>query len=166
MSKNAKILILLIFMSFSVIFLLIFSSKPVAVTENVKTKQVNTVNLVKLEASYKNDVKKILIEYEQYFSSSTDSILNSESKTKGQASSTQSNNTEPKEVKSVKVTELKNKLLSLTVPPVSDLMKLHVSLVFAFDKMNSFLTSNNLKAYKESAESIKLAKNNNQWLNQ
>jgi hypothetical protein len=166
MSRKAKILILLILLSFSVIFLLIFSSKPIKVSENTKNKKINTIDLVKLEAKYKNDVKKILFEYEQSVASSSENITSTSSKNDIQAAGVTENKMQLKEVKSAKIAELKNKLLNLTVPPVSALMDLHVKLVLAFNKMENYLASNNIKEYKESTDSIKLAKNNYQWLNQ
>lgn len=153
-------------LSFSAIFLLIFSSKPVAVKENIQNKKNNSVDLVKLEANYKQDVKKILIEYESVVSSSTESNIDPADQIENQASGTPEADNKPKAARSAKIAELKNRLLDLTVPPVSALMDLHVSLVLAFSKMESYLASSNLKEYEESEKSIKLAKNNYQWLNQ
>jgi hypothetical protein len=168
MSNKAKILILLILLSFSTIFLLIFSSKPIKISDipSNKNQKIKTVDLVKLESNYKDDVKKILIEYEQSIGSSSEKLISTSSINDIRTAGASENKTQSEEDKSAKIAELKNKLLKLTVPPVSALMDLHVKLVLAFSKMENYLTSNNIKEYKESTESIKLAKNNYQWLNQ
>jgi len=162
MSKRAIIIIFLIILSVFVIFLLIFTSKPVAVNKGIANKKVNTVDLVKLEKNYRSDVKKILVEYERSIGSSSVSSLGVNDN--NQTAST-SDDLNLKDNKSVKIAELKKELLDLTVPPVSALMDLHVKLVLAFSKMENYLTTNDLKEYEESTDFIKLAKSNYKWLN-
>ena len=164
MSKRAQILAILIFVCLAVIVFLVFFSRRTHVENKLVVNQEKPaqVDLVKLEANYKKNVKEILTEYEGTMPELSVGQKASVSDKKNLSSTTSEQSVLTETDLVGQIENYKNRLLDLKVPTA--FKDLHLNLVLALDKAETYFTSKDKKKLAESEELIKLAKNNYPWL--
>src|SRR3989339_1654913 len=147
MPKKTILSICLLILSLSLILYLIFSLKRVTVetgsdggAETKNTAVTDKVDLKKLEAGYKTQVKFVINEYEALIGTTT----------------------EPADGTADKIMELRNKLTDLSVP--LELKNLHIDLVLAFSRMENYFRGGNEEDKDFSDDLLERAKNDHEWL--
>jgi hypothetical protein len=162
MSKQIKLVLLLIGISFLVAMVIIEISKPAPVDNLSVTNTKKRIDLVKLENNYKDNVKSIVNDYQN---SVDEAKIQENLATIGKKKKLASTTNEDVLIHGLldKMPDYRKRLLGQRVP--ADLKDLHLNLLLTFNKMEDFLTSKNTKLFKESQEMIKIAKGQNSWLN-
>ncbi|OGF27397.1 hypothetical protein A2303_05410 [Candidatus Falkowbacteria bacterium RIFOXYB2_FULL_47_14] len=147
MPKKTILSIGLALLSLSLILYLTFSLKRVTVrsgsegrTEIQNTAVTEKVDLKKLEAGYKTQVKFVIIDYEALIGTTT----------------------EPADGTADKIMELRNKLTDLSVP--TELKNLHLDLVLAFSRMENYFRGGSQEEKDFSDDLLERAKNDHEWL--
>ncbi len=139
MSKNAKILIILLAVVVLAAIYLLFNLHSLARNkqEGAKVAQTSAVDLKKMETDYKARSKTILADYEKL--------------------------AEEPDVKEAQIQGAKSRLLDLKVP--TQFKDLHINLVLAMVKMEDFLKTGDANEKIASQQMINQAKASYGWLN-
>jgi len=163
MTKQAKLLMVLSGIAFILVFYLFISSTQVVVKQidhrqaSRKAPAVEApVDLVKLEADYKANVKKALLDYDQILAAAgldaEDSLLNDETSfVLGDS-----------EALAVDLAELKISLMDLRVP--EEFRDLHVDLVLSLSYLKQALENQDDSARSEGLAMLKGARSEYSWL--
>lgn len=171
MSKKGKILLILIVVSLSLVIYLIISSKPVIIKPDVNTarekitgsdgSKVGQVDLQKLEDSYKGVVGAILADFEQLIIEGF-KITSTTSPEQEFITATTTAKTENQQELSEKISTLRNQLMEVKVP--TEFKDLHLNLLLALNKMDSYLDDRNEEEGLAGLDLISQAKINYEWL--
>lgn len=159
MSKQSKILIILVFVALLLVVYLIISSKPVMInnaanSDNLKNETINQIDLAKLEEEYKKNVKDIFFDLE---------VLVKKFKDYKTATNTQDNIDSNEEILAAITNDLLKRLMDAKVP--ENYRELHFNLVLVLEKMEDYLNSDDLAVNWEEFDYIERAKSENSWLN-
>lgn len=165
MTKQAKLLLTLSGIAFLLLFYLFFSSTPVTIKQTNYKQAIRQapaaeapVDLVKLEADYKANVKKALLDYDQILVEAgldtEDSLLNDET----------SFVAGDHEALAVNLAELKISLMDLRVP--EEFRDLHVDLALSLSYLKEALENQDDFARAEGLAMLRGARSEYSWLSE
>jgi len=165
MTKQAKLLLILSGIAMLLVLYLFFTSTPVVIKQtnyNQAAKKMPVieapVDLAKLEADYKANVKKALFDYDQILAEAglagEDSLLNDET------SFVLGDN----EVLAIDLAELKISLMGLRVP--EEFRDLHVDLVLSLSYLKQALEDQDDSARSQGLAMLRGARSEYSWLSE
>ncbi|MCK5357743.1 MAG: hypothetical protein KAJ48_05050 [Elusimicrobiales bacterium] len=165
MTKQAKLLLALSGIAFLLIFYLFFTSTPVTIKQTNyqptarKAPAIEApIDLVKLEANYKANVRKALLEYDQILAEAgldtEDSLLLNETSFANGG----------RETLAIDLAELKISLMDLRVP--KEFRDLHVDLVLSLSYLKQALENQDDFARSEGLAMLRGARSEYSWLSE
>lgn len=172
MSQKAKILLFLILISLLLIIYLIVSSEPVTIKQDSDvdqseiTKQsddkASQVDLAELENNYQKEVRTTMADFEQLIEK-VEAIGSTTSLDQEPKIATSTTDHKIKTEILEKTSYLRNHLMEMKVP--TKFKDLHLNLVLALNKMDSYINDRKEEEKLTSIDLIKEAKINYEWLN-
>lgn len=154
MTKNAKFLSILILISVAILGFLLLTSKLQKIDKleqglnNSDQKQQAKVDMQQVRSDYQREAKKIIGEYDQFLNE----LQNASSSPSLETGSS-----------TAKTTDLKERLLALTVP--GEFKDMHLNLILSLSNIEKYLVAGSKTDQTAGEELFKQAKASNSWLN-
>ncbi|MFH0923992.1 MAG: hypothetical protein V1825_04645 [Candidatus Falkowbacteria bacterium] len=163
---NKKTILIFLILIFSIILIIYFKIIKTDIIlekteENLPARQEVKVDLVEMENSYTEEVKNILSEYDKKIKNAISERGIADSDIEDIATSSELSYQERLDLLS-EILDLKDRLLDLKVPTY--FKALHLELVLAFSKMESFVESGVEEERINALNLIEQARNSYDWL--
>ncbi|MCG2701466.1 hypothetical protein L6267_04835 [Candidatus Parcubacteria bacterium] len=163
---NKKTILIFLILIFSIILIIYFKIMKTDIIsekteENLPARQEVKVDLVEMENSYTEEVKNILSEYDKKIKNAISERGIADSDIEDIATSSELSYQERLDLLS-EILDLKDRLLDLKVPTY--FKALHLELVLAFSKMESFIESDIEEERINALNLIEQARNSYDWL--